>query len=199
MTSIAYAPVSIQTSSQAAPLPPPWFGEAVLIVAHLRKQGVLDALTQQVHFARRRFGRYEVIDLEDPGGNAGLIGGPEPADALDHLHKYVGGQVFRCGTIGYTGSDRAKDPGQESPIERAQRLGFASSRTIKLAVQRLHWLLTSVVREGLPYLVAIWLIVVTVTQKNTAHGPFVYSKRRSRNHCLPKGNYHHGTCFHGWY
>ncbi len=63
MTSIAYSPVSIQTSSQGAPLPPPWFGQVVLIVAHLRKQGVLDAITQQVRFARRRFGRYEVIDF----------------------------------------------------------------------------------------------------------------------------------------
>src|SRR3989442_13316820 len=63
MTSIAYSPVSIQTSSQAAPLPPPWFGQVVLIVAHLRKQGVLDAITQQVRFARRRCGRYEVIDF----------------------------------------------------------------------------------------------------------------------------------------
>src|SRR3989442_9362139 len=63
MTSIAYSPVSIQTSSQAAPLPPPWFGQVVLIVAHLRKQGVLDAITQRVRFARRRFGRYEVIDF----------------------------------------------------------------------------------------------------------------------------------------
>jgi hypothetical protein len=63
MTSIAYSPVSIQTSSQAAPLPPPWFGQVVLIMAHLRKQGVLDAITQRVRFARRRFGRYEVIDF----------------------------------------------------------------------------------------------------------------------------------------
>ncbi len=63
MTSIAYSPVSIQTSSQAAPLPPPWFGQVVLIVVHLRKQGVLDAITQRVRFARRRFGRYEVIDF----------------------------------------------------------------------------------------------------------------------------------------
>jgi hypothetical protein len=46
MTSTAYSPVSIQTSSQAAPLPPPWFGQVVLIVAHLRKQGVLDAITR---------------------------------------------------------------------------------------------------------------------------------------------------------
>jgi hypothetical protein len=63
MTSIAYSPVNIQTSSQAAPLPPPWFGEVVLVVAHLRKQGVLDAIAQQVRFTRRRFGRYEVLDF----------------------------------------------------------------------------------------------------------------------------------------
>jgi hypothetical protein len=58
MTSIASSPISIQTSECSAPLPPPWFGEVVLIVGHLRKQGVLDAITQRVRFARRRFGRY---------------------------------------------------------------------------------------------------------------------------------------------
>src|SRR5438132_11252341 len=63
MTSIAYSPTSIQTSERSAPLPPPWFGEVVLIVGHLRKQGVFDAITQRVRFARRRFGRYEVIDF----------------------------------------------------------------------------------------------------------------------------------------
>src|SRR5215471_4306381 len=63
MTSIAYSPISIQTSECSAPLPPPWFGEVVLIVGHLRKQGVLDAITQRVRFARRRFGRYEVLDF----------------------------------------------------------------------------------------------------------------------------------------
>ena len=63
MTSIAYSPVSIQTSSQAAPLPAPWFGQVVLIVAHLRKQGVLDAITQRVRFARHRFGRDVVNDF----------------------------------------------------------------------------------------------------------------------------------------
>jgi hypothetical protein len=38
MTSIAYSPVSIQTTEYSAPLPLPWFGEVVLIVAHLRKE-----------------------------------------------------------------------------------------------------------------------------------------------------------------
>jgi hypothetical protein len=63
MSSIAYSSVSIQASSQAAPSPPPWFGEVALIVHHLRKQGVLAAISERVRFARRRFGRYEVMDF----------------------------------------------------------------------------------------------------------------------------------------
>jgi hypothetical protein len=63
MTSISYSPVTIQTSSQSVPATPSWFGEAVLIVHYLRKLGVLDDIAQQVRFARRRFGRYEVIDF----------------------------------------------------------------------------------------------------------------------------------------
>ncbi len=39
------------------------FEEVVLIARHLRKQGVLSKIGEQVHFARRRFGRYEVIDF----------------------------------------------------------------------------------------------------------------------------------------
>ena len=54
MTSISYSPVTIQTSSQSVPAPPSWFGEAVLIVHSLRKLRVLDALAEQVRFARRR-------------------------------------------------------------------------------------------------------------------------------------------------
>ncbi len=55
--------VIIQTFSQSVPSTPPWFGEVALIIQHLRKQGVLDAISQQVRFARRRFGHYEVIDF----------------------------------------------------------------------------------------------------------------------------------------
>jgi len=35
----------------------------VLIVEHLRKQGVLTAINERVRFARRRMGHYEVIDF----------------------------------------------------------------------------------------------------------------------------------------
>jgi hypothetical protein len=63
MNSIADGSVIIQTSSQSVLSTPSWFGEATLIVEHLRKQGVLSAISERVRFARRRFGRYEVIDF----------------------------------------------------------------------------------------------------------------------------------------
>jgi len=63
MTSIADGSVRIQTSSESVPSPPSWFGEVVLMAAHLRKHDVLTKIAGRVHFARRRFGRYEVIDF----------------------------------------------------------------------------------------------------------------------------------------
>src|ERR1700694_2937504 len=63
MTSIAYSPVSIQASAQSVPSTPGWVGEVTLISHYLKRQGVLAAIEEQVRFARRRFGRYEVIDF----------------------------------------------------------------------------------------------------------------------------------------
>ncbi len=63
MTSIADGAVCIQTSSESVPATPSWFGEVVLLTAHLRKHGVFNKITEQVRFARRRFGRYDVIDF----------------------------------------------------------------------------------------------------------------------------------------
>jgi hypothetical protein len=63
MTTIAYSPVNIQTSVQSVPSIPAWFGEITLMVHHLQRQGVLAAIEEQVRFARRRFGHYEVVDF----------------------------------------------------------------------------------------------------------------------------------------
>src|SRR3954469_17432782 len=63
MTSIADVSVRIQTSPESVPATPSWFGEVTLIIPYLRKQGVLSAISSQVRLARRRFGRYEVIDF----------------------------------------------------------------------------------------------------------------------------------------
>ena len=63
MTSIADGSVIIQISSESVPSTPSWFGEVVLISSSLRKHGVLAKITEQVRFARKRFGRYDVIDF----------------------------------------------------------------------------------------------------------------------------------------
>ena len=63
MTSIAYSPVNIQASAHSIPSLPCWFGEVTLMAHHLQHQGVLAAVEEQVRFARRRFGHYEVIDF----------------------------------------------------------------------------------------------------------------------------------------
>jgi hypothetical protein len=63
MTTIAYSPVNIQTSVQSVPSIPAWFGEVTLLAHHLNRQKILERISEQVRFARRRFGRYEVIDF----------------------------------------------------------------------------------------------------------------------------------------
>ena len=63
MTSITDGAVIIQTSAKSAPSTPSWFGEVALLAGYLRKHGVLSQINERVRFARRRFGRYEVIDF----------------------------------------------------------------------------------------------------------------------------------------
>jgi hypothetical protein len=63
MTSIADGSVRIQTSSESVSSTPCWLGEVVLMAAYLRKHDVLTKIAECVRFARRRFGRYEVIDF----------------------------------------------------------------------------------------------------------------------------------------
>src|SRR6266852_5255877 len=63
MTSIADGSVIIQTSAESVPSTPSWFGEVVLMATHLRKHKVLAKISEGVRFARRRFGRYDVIDF----------------------------------------------------------------------------------------------------------------------------------------
>jgi hypothetical protein len=63
MISITHFPVEIQTSPQEVPSVPSWFGEVAIVAAFLKKEGVLEAITQQVHLKRGRMGRYEVIDF----------------------------------------------------------------------------------------------------------------------------------------
>jgi hypothetical protein len=63
MTSIADGSVNIQTTSESNLATPSWFGEVVLISRSLRMNGMLSKINEQVRFARKRFGRYELIDF----------------------------------------------------------------------------------------------------------------------------------------
>jgi len=63
MTSIADGSVKIQTTPESNISTPSWFGEVVLINKYLYTQGVFNKINEQVRFARKRFGRYEIIDF----------------------------------------------------------------------------------------------------------------------------------------
>lgn len=63
MTSIADGSVKIQTTPESNLSTPSWFGEVVVISTYLRTQGVFKKINEQVRFARKRFGQYEVIDF----------------------------------------------------------------------------------------------------------------------------------------
>jgi hypothetical protein len=63
MTRIMSSSVRVQCFPQSMPAPPAWLGEAALLVRHLGQQGVLDAISEQVRFARRRFGHFEILDF----------------------------------------------------------------------------------------------------------------------------------------
>src|SRR5438132_5792638 len=89
MTSISYSPVTIQASSQSMPSTPCWFGEATLIVHYLRRQGVLDAIAEEVRFARRRFGCYEVIDFVAVLFGYAISGERTLQDFYERLHPYA--------------------------------------------------------------------------------------------------------------
>jgi hypothetical protein len=42
---------------------PSWLGEVALVASHLQKQEILNKISERVRFARRRFGRYDVLDF----------------------------------------------------------------------------------------------------------------------------------------
>ncbi len=63
MISIADGSIQIQTSSESQAATPSWLGEVAVVASHLRTQGILNKICERVRFARRRFGRYDVIDF----------------------------------------------------------------------------------------------------------------------------------------
>src|SRR5712692_7769083 len=58
-------PFSVSIQSEASPIPsvPAWFGEVALIAHTLTRLGLLAKISDEVRFARKRFGTFEVIDF----------------------------------------------------------------------------------------------------------------------------------------
>ena len=55
--------VTIQITPQSVPSSPSWMGEVAAFAQVLTHVGILQAIREQVRFARARFGTYDTIDF----------------------------------------------------------------------------------------------------------------------------------------
>lgn len=90
MNPITNSTVTIQTSSHSIPSVPGWFGEVVILAQYLHRIGVLAKMSERVRFARRRFGRYEVIDFLAVLFGYAVSGEPTLEAFYQHLHPFAG-------------------------------------------------------------------------------------------------------------
>jgi len=60
---MTHASVSIQITPESAPSLPSWFAEVAAFAHRLTHVGILQAIGEQVRFARARFGQYELLDF----------------------------------------------------------------------------------------------------------------------------------------
>jgi hypothetical protein len=82
--------VSIQTEALPIPSVPAWFGEVALVAHTLSRRGLLSTLSEQVRFARKRFGTYEVIDFLVVLIGYALSGEPTLAAYYERLQPFAG-------------------------------------------------------------------------------------------------------------
>ncbi len=55
--------VNIQTAASPIASVPAWLGEVALVAHTMTRLSLLSTISERVRFARKRFGRYEVIDF----------------------------------------------------------------------------------------------------------------------------------------
>jgi hypothetical protein len=60
---MAQASVTIQITPESKPAMPSWMGEVATFAQVLTHEGILQAIQDQVRFARARFGQYDLIDF----------------------------------------------------------------------------------------------------------------------------------------
>ena len=81
--------VSIQAAASPAPSVPAWFGEVALVAHALARQGVLSKISDEVRFARKRFGTFEVIDFVVVLMGYALSGEPTLAAYYERLQPFA--------------------------------------------------------------------------------------------------------------
>src|SRR2546425_7883595 len=82
---------SVSIQSEASPIPsvPAWFGEVALVAHTLTRQGVLSKISDEVRFARKRFGTFEVIDFVVVLMGYALSGEPTLAAYYERLQPFA--------------------------------------------------------------------------------------------------------------
>src|SRR5438128_7633502 len=81
--------VSIQTEASPIPSVPAWFGEVALVAHTLTRQGILSKISDEVRFARKRFGTFEVIDFVVVLMGYALSGEPTLAAYYERLQPFA--------------------------------------------------------------------------------------------------------------
>ncbi len=81
--------VNIQTSTEPLPSVPAWFGEVALVAHTMTRLGLLSKISEQVRFARKRFGTYEVIDFVVVLIGYALSGEPTLAAYYERLSPFA--------------------------------------------------------------------------------------------------------------
>ena len=83
-------PFSVSIQSEASPIPsvPAWFGEVALIAHTLTRLGLLTKISDEVRFARKRFGIFEVIDFVVVLMGYAISGEPTLAAYYERLHPF---------------------------------------------------------------------------------------------------------------
>src|SRR5258707_10624602 len=81
--------VSIQTDAAPVPSVPTWFGEVAPVAHTLTRQGILAKISDEVRFARKRFGTFEVIDFVVVLMGYAISGEPTLAAYYERLQPFA--------------------------------------------------------------------------------------------------------------
>src|SRR2546423_5507361 len=81
--------VTIQTEASPIPSVPAWFGEVALLAHTMTRLGLLSDISEQVRFARKRFGTFEVIDFVVMLIGYALSGEPTLKAYYERLHPFA--------------------------------------------------------------------------------------------------------------